>query len=228
MRQPVAFHKYTDIQHYYRYAPALEPGTPVRITEKIHGTNSRVGLVNDNGLEYMVGTHHRRLKYGDADNFYAEEIECEEPSIYHRPLTDNMKRMLAALSLSGKNDVVVFGEIYGQRVQQMDYGMPPGNGYRVFDISVNSEYLNWADVKLLCETFGVETVPVLYEGPFEPELVDQFISGPTTLAEPGDIACKFKGREGIVITPLVEAYSSLMNKRLILKAVSSDYYEAMK
>jgi hypothetical protein len=48
------------------------------------------------------------------------------------------------------------------------------------------------------------------------------------MAHPDEIKCKFKGREGIVITPLEEQFSDSIGGRLILKAVSSDYYEAMK
>jgi hypothetical protein len=49
------------------------------------------------------------------------------------------------------------------------------------------------------------------------------------MADADDIRCKFKGREGIVITPVVEQPAAgRCGSRLILKAVSADYYEAMK
>lgn len=220
MRQPEVFHKYTDIQHYYRYAKALEEGTPVRITEKIHGTNSRVGLLTDDGLEFMCGTHHRRVKVEDAQG---------RMSLYWMPLTDDMKDMLDFISMGGKHNVIVFGEIYGSKVQPMDYGCAPGQkAYRVFDISVDGEYLDWKDVKTYCDLYDIETAPLLYEGPFKHELVEEFISGPTTLSDGDSIRCSFKGREGIVITPLEESFSPVLGGRLILKAVSPDYYEAMK
>jgi hypothetical protein len=98
----------------------------------------------------------------------------------------------------------------------------------VFDISVNGEYLDWADVSLYCSMFDIVTVPVLYEGPFAQNVLERCVNGHTTLATPGEIKCAFKGREGVVITPLEEQFSDSMGGRLILKAVSSDYYEAMK
>jgi len=213
MRQPGAFHKYTSIQHYYRNANAIPNRLPVRITEKLHGTNSRVGYVRDNGPEFMCGTHYRRVK--------------GENSVYWTPLTDDMKAMLDFISINGAYDTIVFGEIYGQGVQKMDYGTVKGKGYRVFDISVNGEYLDWAEVKSYCELFDIETVPVLYEGPFDPTLLEGLTSGPTTMADADDINCKFKGREGVVITPLVERHSDVLGGRLILKSVSPDYYQAM-
>lgn len=224
MRQPEAFHKYTDIQHYYRYAAALPVATPIRITEKIHGTNSRVGLIYDDGWEFMCGTHYRRVQEEDAKG---------RLSLYWAPLTDKMKEMLEYISCQHTTDggfanVIVFGEIYGNKIQPMDYGTDRGKGYRVFDISVNGEYLNWSDVYLYCKKFGIETVTVLYQGCFSSDLVDKLISGPTTLADPDKIKHSFKGREGVVITPLRERYSDVLRGRLVLKAVSPDYYEAMK
>lgn len=216
MRQPGAFHTYTTIQHYYRYGNSIPVGMPVRITEKIHGTNSRLGLVKDDGYEFMCGTHHRRVM-GESKG---------RVSLYWTPLTDDLRDMLEFISRQ-QDDVIVFGEIYGNKVQPMDYGCPKGKGFRVFDISVNGEYIDWCDVTTYCDMFGIETVPVLYGGPFSPELVEQFSNGPTTLAEPEQIKCGFKGREGIVITPLKEQYSDVLGGRLILKAVSPDYYEAM-
>lgn len=217
MRQPAAFHTYTSIQHYYRNASAFVAGTPVRITEKVHGSNSRIGLIVDNGWEWCCGTHHRRV---------AEEFKGRS-SLYWAPLTKNMRDMLAFISRT-IDDVIVFGEIYGNKIQLMDYGQPRGKGYKVFDISVNGVYLDWEDVCTYCELFDIETVPLLYTGPFSPELIDEYASGPTILAEPDQIKCSFKGREGIVITPLKEQHSDVIGGRLILKAVSADYYEKVK
>ena len=212
---PEEFHQYTSIQHYYRNAKYLESGTPVRITEKLHGTNSRVGVINTkDGAEFMWGSHKTR--------------KAGEGSVYAIPLTEDMKMMIEFIAGRDAKNVIVFGEIYGAGVQPMDYGTGLGRGHRVFDISVNGEYLDWSDVFDTCKLFEIETVPVLFMGAFRPELIDKFIDGPTTLADADDIRCKFKGREGIVITPLSEQPAGRRGERLILKAVSADYYEAMK
>jgi RNA ligase (TIGR02306 family) len=213
---PEEFHKYTNIQHFYRNAKYLKKCTLVRITEKLHGTNSRVGVINtDDGPEFMWGSHRTR--------------KAGEGSVYAIPLTTDMRDMIQFISCGNEHNVIVFGEIYGAGVQAMDYGTGMGRGYRVFDISVDGVYLDWTDVKSFCELYDIETVPVLYTGAFFPELIDRFIDGPTTMADADDIRCKFKGREGIVITPVVEQPAAgRCGSRLILKAVSADYYEAMK
>ncbi len=212
------FHRYTDIQNYRnsKYTDAIPEGTDVRITEKIHGTNSRIGIIDD---EFVCGSHRFAVK---------EEDSKGRLSTYWKPLTDNnnIKDMLRCISEGGKN-VIAFGEIFGSKVN-FDYGVPGFDGYRLFDISVNGIYFPWKEVEYYATQFCVPMVPLLYTGPFSNEIVSKFVDGPTTLADPDKIQSKFKGREGIVITPLEETYSRVLGGRMILKAVSCDYLEIKK
>lgn len=213
------FHKYTEIENYRnsRFKGAFETGVPVRLTEKVHGTNSRCGYING---EFLAGSHQMNKK-----ELYNGE---KSRSLYWQPMTEDMKAMLRYVSEAYGQNVIVFGEIFGNRVQFMDYGVEGNNGYRVFDISVNGTYLNWGNVESVCKQFGILTVPLLYSGPFYPKLIDELVDGPTTVCEAEKIKCSFKGREGVVITPLYETYSDIMGGRLILKAVSCDYLEKRK
>jgi RNA ligase (TIGR02306 family) len=210
-----AFHKYTDIQNYWKYAPALPEGTPVRITEKIHGTNSRVGYIRTEagGYVFMGGSHKTNRKEFDV---------AGNRSLYWRPLASNMLGLLVALS-EDKHDVVVFGELFGPGIQDMDYGIVPGEiGYQVFDITVDGQYIDWDDLQAACSTHGIATVPLLYRGPFSKQVLDFHTDGPTTF---GQVRSKFKGREGVVVTPLHETYSDVLGGRLILKNKSADYLD---
>jgi len=217
-REPVNFHRYTDIQHYRKYRHLLDAGLPVRITEKIHGTNSRVGLLKVDGeWQFHAGSHKTARKQIDPEG---------RESVYWGPLNrEGVLDLLTDLCNEGDeptNDVILFGELFGPGVQDLDYGVPAGDiGWWLFDISVSGTYLDWAPVKALCERYGVPTVPVLYEGPFSPELVERLTYGDTTVARA--VKSKFKGREGIVITPLVEQQCSM--GRLVLKSVSADYLD---
>ena len=62
------FPKYTDIEHYANYPTAIADGEEVVITEKIHGTNTRCGLVlvaAEDGVPqwtWMAGSHDVRRK----------------------------------------------------------------------------------------------------------------------------------------------------------------------
>jgi RNA ligase (TIGR02306 family) len=218
-REPVQFHHYTDIQHYRNYHHLLATGMPVRITEKIHGTNSRVALLKvDDEWQFYAGGHTTARKKIDPEG---------RESIYWYPLQHaGVLELLTDLCNAGIGwpiaDMILFGELYGSGVQDLDYGIPAGSiSWRLYDISVNGRYLDWPAVHALCTRYDVPTVPLLYEGPFCPELVDDLTYGPTTVAS--DVKSKFKGREGIVITPLVEECCHI--GRLILKSVSADYLD---
>lgn len=232
-RDDAQFHKYTSIEHYWRFPDAIADGTLVRITEKIHGTNSRVGVIRkpDGEFEFMAGSHRVRRK--NPASLPTEDAEgnplLPRKSLYWSPLSNgNVVDLLTYVGVEysgGQHSVILFGEIYGGTVQDMDYGVPAAEGYRVFDISLDGKYLDWTEVKSLCERFSIELVPVLYEGPFNKDLVKQFTYGPTTLAVADEIKTTFKDREGCVITPQVEQFYAPTGGRLIVKSVSADYLD---
>jgi len=75
------FHHYTDIQLFENYPDLIEPGEQVVITEKIHGTNSRVGLVAS-GSEgepplFVCGSRSNQTRQGvgSADGARAQSAE---------------------------------------------------------------------------------------------------------------------------------------------------------
>jgi hypothetical protein len=181
-----------------------------------HNSNSRVGIIDG---QYMCGSHTCAKK----ETFDGEPTR----SIYWKPLTDNMKDMLRCIAANGQN-VIAFGEIYGSKVQFMDYGVFGSDGYALFDISVNGQYLNWDEVVYYATRFCVPLVPLLYKGPFNHELVNHLVDGQTTIGDLVQMRSKFKGREGLVITPLTESFSDVLGGRLILKAISVDYLECRR
>lgn len=218
------FHRYTDIENIGNYPHAIADGAEVIITEKIHGKNCRVGLVldsfADNQWIFCVGSHSVRRKELDADGNRSEFWEVLTPNV--RRLLEHVRDEM--LPEQPKLSVVLFGEVYGSGVQDMAYGLATGaRAFRAFDIAVNGLFLDF-DVKAqLLERFAVQAVPVLYRGPFTRSIVEEHTAGPTTLCD-AEKAGKFKGREGVVITPAQEVdYSEPLNGRLILKSVSADY-----
>lgn len=208
-----SFHEYTDLEHYWRYPNAFQDGDLVCVTEKIHGTNSRVGLIQVDGeWRFFAGSHHKNRKPPDEGRF------C----VYWEPLSYPGVMELLTELCDEQNTVILFGEIFGPSIQDMDYGVERSSrGYRVFDISVNGRYLDWYYVRANCERFGVATVPELYVGPFSEAKLFELRDGP---AVAGDHTGKFKGREGVVVKPLTERFTEILYGRLILKSVSADYH----
>ena len=202
------FHQYTSIENIQRYPDAMPEGTQVVVTEKIHGTNSRIGLikVDDEHQQLVAGSHKVRRKYGEG--------------LYWSFVDDEMKRKLMLLSTAyGDADVILFGEIFGPGVQDMQYGQRE-KAFRIFDISVNGTYLNYGNLLHVCQQMEWQMVPTLYVGPFNQSVVDDNTHGETMF---DGVTGKFKGREGIVIKPLEEQHSDVLGGRMIVKSISADY-----
>lgn len=198
------FHRYTSIENIQRRNPFFH-GEEVVFTEKIHGTNCRMGYVKDGDeMTFQAGSNKLRRKEGEG--------------LYWSFFTDEVKGLLQCLYYHYVDvDVILFGEIYGPGVQDMQYGETEKK-FRAFDCSINGKYLDKTILWQICEEYGVETVPLLYEGPFSKEAVAEHTDGKSTFPVTG----KFKGREGIVITPLTERLDHRGN-RVIAKSVSVDY-----
>jgi RNA ligase (TIGR02306 family) len=212
-----AFHRYTEIENIRNFPDVLRPGEEVLISEKIHGKSCRLGLVRtrEGAFEFMAGSHGQRRKEVDAKG---------RPSDFWRPMTDAVRALLQELS-ADEHSVVVFGELYGSGVQDMAYGLAGGaKGFRAFDIAVDGKYLDHDAKAEALARHNIEMVPSLYRGPFSWEAVEEHTYGPTTMCPP-DAAGRFGGREGCVITPVIERYHAGLGDsgRVILKSISADY-----
>ncbi len=214
MVEPPTFHRYTNIEHFYRYPHVLKPGIMVRVTEKLHGTNCRLSSLNIEGLDgFVCGSHRTAQKEVNAKG---------RPSMYWEPLNCDAKIQTALQKLAQYGDVIIYGEIFGPSVQDMDYGIKNGKiGFRVIDISINGRYMDWSTLHTTCAGYGLQLVPIIYLGPFDPDLVEEWTNGPSLIT---GIKAKFKGREGCVITPLTEFYHEDIG-RVVLKSVSADYLD---
>ena len=187
---------YTNIQHYYKHRGVFR-GRDVVITEKIHGMSGRVGVCQG---EYFVGSH-RRLRSEDSVFGISLPIvkEC---------LEDN--------NAMGFN-LTLYGEIFGKGIQFLDYGV--SRGFKVFDAMLNGKYMDWPELAAMCKRYDIPVVPVLYEGRFYNELIEEYTDGSSFAP-----STTHNIREGIVIKTLEEARGGRLG-RMIVKSVSADYYQ---
>lgn len=231
-----AFHAYTSIEALGNFPDVFKDGETVIVTEKIHGTNSRIGYVNNRekdsdvyNWEFMAGSHSVRRNKQSVTGaissywmpFFVGAKENESPTPVENLL------MLIKEQENAQMSVIIFGEIFGAGVQDMTYGQSRP-AYRIFDIAVDGNYLPWEKlVKYTDEvkSIGVLLVPVLYCGPYSLAKMDELVDGPTTICDSTAIKEVFKGREGIVIKTYTERYDDVRGARTILKYVSADYHD---
>jgi RNA ligase (TIGR02306 family) len=213
----------------------FEPGQEVVITEKIHGTLLQVGIiperlwagkswadkvarVGDHGFRCIVtskgqGARGYILDMSDAENLY---VKTALDLLLHARL-----EFIRQEVLGHPNDMplFMFGEVFGIGVQDLGYGFEKPT-FRAFDIYAgvrgNGFFLNQQLFDQAVTRTAIDSVPVLYRGPFDPAVVAMHTDGITTVGNTKQI------REGVV----VKATSTVPHPRYgrrIAKSVSEAY-----
>jgi len=204
------FHRYTDIENLRNFPDMFCDDELITVTEKIHGRNSRIGLIDD---VWMAGSHNLRKK---------QPIEGAESVNYHwLPYVDeNVRNMIIKIKNDKKaSAVIMFCEIYGCN-QDLKYGHTNGkNSYIIFDISVDGRYLSYDEFINYTNDFKINRVPLMFIGKYkELKLIglDKLAEGKTNICNADNI------REGFVAKPAIERWNEKIG-RVILKYLSNSY-----
>ncbi len=173
----------------------FQPGEPVVVTEKIHGTNFRFGWVRRRvlgipvGWRFVVGSH-RVIKNGQGRDWYGEDLWSQAA-----------QKMGLAEATRAHRGKVFYGELYGhtysgQRIQDLTYGRAPaaGPGLAVFDVwdDAKRAFLGFWERASLLSALGFEVPPTILRGPGWDERMLEFAEGPSQLDSE-------QIREGIVV-----------------------------
>ncbi|HEX5051885.1 MAG TPA: RNA ligase (ATP) [Planctomycetota bacterium] len=197
------FPRYTELENLRNFPDVFAAGEPVVLTEKVHGTNARVGIVRG---QRMAGSHNLRR---------AEPTARMHENPYWLPFT--LAPVTALLEdLAGKHErVMLFGETYGRGIQSFHYGMTGQLGFVAFDLMAGDRYLDHDELQATLAKFGVPSVPVLWQGPFSMAAVQQHASGKTQFDDQHI-------REGVVVRPLHERTDPRIG-RVVMKYLADAY-----
>lgn len=198
------FQRYTDIENLRNFPDAFVPGEAVMLSEKVHGTSGRIGMVAGEWMAGSMGLGRKR-----------PAAAAMPLSTYWSPYTLLPVRALVESLAPGHRQVILYGEIYGSGIQSFHYGLKNSLGFAAFDLLIDGQFLDWPDFATLCLQFGVATVPMLYEGPFSLEVVRQYSAGKTTFDDTHI-------REGVVVKPHHERTHPVIG-RVVLKYLSDAY-----
>jgi RNA ligase (TIGR02306 family) len=197
------FPEYTGINNLRHYPDLFGSDELVVVTEKLHGTNSRIGMIDG---EWVAGSH--RVQRGESDEVYwsprkhAEKL-VEALGKYHR-------------------QVVLYGEIVGSDVQSLDYGYKGYEGYYAFDLMIDGRYVDYNAFSMTCYAYKVPVVPVLaYYVCYDFDDIRRWAQGATEIIGVEHI------REGVVVKPVIERHDPRVG-RAIAKFVSDDYLLAKR
>lgn len=215
-----------DIESLQKHPDILEDGEEVVFSEKLHGTWTCFGF--DPGLgneELLEGGTIISSKGLSATGLVFKWNEQNRDNLYVRIFRETLletglwARLTEAAKAAGE-PFYLLGETFGRKVQDLEYGRTKP-AFRAFDLYRGAprrgRFVSRSEFFAELEEWGVETVPVLYRGPFSLEEAEKHRDGRSTLTEK-------HVREGIVITPAEERpHPGLPMGRVQLKLVSPDY-----
>ena len=184
-----------DIEGLRHYPHVFMDGEHVSITEKIHGCNARFVHTGD------------RLFIGSRTQF-----KMDEANVWARIAKEYSLETI----LAKHPNMVLFGEVYGA-VQDLRYGHQDDVRFVAFDVMdlKTREYLHVKEFEAFCDRYTLPRVPVLYEGPWYPDLA-KLAEGKTTMP------CADHVREGIVVKPMIERHQAGLG-RVFLKLPGEGY-----
>lgn len=241
-----------DIENIKKHARYLEdyfaanPDQQIVVTEKIHGTNFPITLIDNASrpeeLRYhpdlcpdnVLVSSKGRLEKGNHLKPYGEAAT----TVYWqtaKALKLNERCADARVRYGG--DITLIGEIYG--VQDLRYGVKTVDNvndfsfqcdeftgdlpYRLFDVYVgskgNGRYLNDDELDDFCARYKIPRVPVLYRGPYDREAIRAVTDGPETIS-----GKQLHIREGVVVRSCIENDRAIRGLgRIQVKSISDAY-----
>jgi RNA ligase (TIGR02306 family) len=209
-----------DLENIKKYPELLVNGDVVEITEKLHGTMMGIGYNAkiDNPELWSDETGQNSLfcfskGLGSKGLVFKNNEKNAQSNVYVK-IMNQIHENLTTMCHSVVNEVFMFGEVAGNGIQDLGYGFAKPQ-FRLFGVAYMIDgYPVWVSRDILeewAQYMGVECVPLLYRGPWNPKL-RQLRDGKSTLAD--------HIREGIVIAT---QYADETFRRVILKDVSEDY-----
>lgn len=187
-----------DIEGFKKYGSLIEEGEEVILTEKIHGCQARYVFMNDQ-------------LYVASKRFYKKAEDQENDAWWQAALKYDLPNKMKQIP-----GIALIGEMYGQ-VQDLKYGKD-SQELIFFDAfhTGAKRYLDYDDFVALCQKLDLPTVPVLYRGPWKPEL-KELAEGMSTV--PGANCIK----EGWVLKLPKERWNAKVG-RVFLKLVGTMYH----
>lgn len=170
------------------------------VTEKIDGMNIRV-IYNEDGVRFAGRTDKAQMPKRLG------EVLAE---------TFTIEKMAEVFDLTKSNEVILYGEGYGAKIQKGGGDYLDDQGFVLFDVLIDGIWLTGESVTEFAESLGIKRVPILNVMPIWK--IEAFVqSNPRSV-----ITRKEKMMEGVVCRsdPLV---LDRFGKRVIFKIKVKDY-----
>lgn len=200
------FPNYTEVENLRSYPTILKEGEMVCVTEKVDGTNVKLGMIRneDGSIEYVAGSRQwQRIK----------PDRLEDHTYWFPHTLPSVQSLFADFEAKGYDQVVLYGEVYGPGIRT-PYGVKQKT-FRAFDLMLNGQFVDNPMFRFICANHQVDTVPTEYIGPYSFNKIKELSEAPSVVGNG-------KGREGVVVKPMTERNDPTIG-RVILKMVADSY-----
>ena len=234
----VKYHQNPNFKVYYKFPnqknvpDMFSEEDEVVITRKLHGTNTRYGIVRKKKLslwdrvkmffgnqwvafEYVLGSHNVE-KGSDSQGFYDTNVweEVAEKYNIRGKLWDHVKETYEPSDLT--EGVVIYGEIYGVGIQKnYDYGLTDIK-FAGFDVQVDGVYQPYINETVHFDCLQLPQVELLYQGNWSKEEQDKYVFNNniegTKVPHEGVVVKSVSGNRGKVSTVINPDYSIFSEK----------------
>jgi len=193
----VKYHQNPNFKVYYKFPnqknvpDMFNEEDEVVITRKLHGTNTRYGIVRKKKLslwdrvkmffgnqwaafEYVYGSHNVE-KGSDSQGFYDTDVWKTVANTYdiRGKLWAHVKDTYEPSDLT--EGVVIYGEIYGAGIQKnYEYGLTDVK-FAGFDVEVDGVYQPYINETVHFDCLQLPQVELLYEGNWNKEEQDKYV-----------------------------------------------------
>ena len=204
---------YTNLENIKNFPGVFVDGEEVVAVEKCHGTQSNYSLIAGEFVISSKGLAGKQLRLVDERG-----PDGKYRNAYFR-IADRFDLEAKLQQIAGRypgETISLFGETYG--VQELMYGLQKGElGFKAYDIRVGDRYLPFDDFTAVCAELAIPTLPVIYRGPFDRDVIEQAATGPEQTS-----GRQTHHREGVVVRAVTERHDPQVG-RAILKVISWKY-----
>jgi RNA ligase (TIGR02306 family) len=226
-----------DVENIKNYPDIIVVDEYVQVTEKLHGTLCCITYVPIDGP--YASEDHLTVEVNNVSGQFAVSSkglgskglcfkwnEANKNNLYQLNANKYLHRILEHAAKTGLKDrvIMIYGEVFGNGVQDLHYGMKQGQtDIRVFDIYVGVRGQGFfLDDMLLdnwCESIQISRVPVLFRGHFNRAEIERLCQNAKSTFDEKQIL------EGVVIksqfertnTPIGRACVKLINEQYLLR-----------
>jgi hypothetical protein len=234
----VKYHQNPNFKVYYKFPnqknvpDMFSEEDEVVITRKLHGTNTRYGIVRKKKLslwdrvkmffgnqwvsfDFIYGSHNVE-KGSDSQGFYDTDVWMNVAKKYdiRQKLWDHVKETYEPFDLT--EGVVIYGEIYGAGIQKnYDYGLTDIK-FAGFDVQVDGEYQPYINETVHFDCLQLPQVELLYQGNWSKEEQDKYVFNNniegTKVPHEGVVVKSVSGNRGKVSKVINPDYSIFSEK----------------